>query len=129
MPLLGFDKRFASKVRSGAKTCTIRVPRKRPIKVGDRLYLYTGLRTKGARKLGEGIVTGVTRLVREYALLWLLRLDGFPEPLQLHWTAGLEIAKRDGFDTFNEFDRFFDRYPTPTELRLIVWRRVKKGGK
>ena len=38
-------------MESGAKPCTIRAPRKRPIHVGDTLYLYTGMRTKACRRL------------------------------------------------------------------------------
>jgi hypothetical protein len=37
----------------GMKRQTIRALRKYPFKVGDNLYLYTGCRTKQARKLGE----------------------------------------------------------------------------
>jgi hypothetical protein len=46
----------------GLKCQTIRVLRyykgkPNPVKVGDKLYLYTGLRTKKCRKLGEAICT------------------------------------------------------------------------
>lgn len=56
MPLLGFRARFAAPILDGSKRQTIRRPRKdkRPhASVGSTLYLYTGLRTKNARKLGE----------------------------------------------------------------------------
>ena len=55
MPALSFKKQFATMVESGKKHQTIRKTRKRPIKGGDKLYLYTGMRTKSCRKLGEAV--------------------------------------------------------------------------
>lgn len=51
MALLNFQKQFADLIEAGTKRQTIRAARKYPIKVGDKLYLYTGLRTKYCRKL------------------------------------------------------------------------------
>lgn len=51
MPLLNFELRFAGLIESGEKRQTIRAQRKYPIKAGDKLYLYTGVRTKNCRKL------------------------------------------------------------------------------
>lgn len=50
MPILNFTM-FVDKVISGEKRQTIRKLRKRPFKVGDKLYLYAGLRTKEALNL------------------------------------------------------------------------------
>ena len=60
MPLLGFSV-FKEKLLDGSKTQTIRRPRKHPIKVGDKLFIYWKLRTKECEKLGDGIVTNVER--------------------------------------------------------------------
>lgn len=60
MPLLGFTK-LKSKLLDGSKTQTIRRPRKYPINVGDKLYIYWKLRTKECEKLGEAIATKVVR--------------------------------------------------------------------
>ncbi len=46
MPSLNFEKQFVPLIESGQKRQTIRVERKNPIKVGDKLYLFSGLRTK-----------------------------------------------------------------------------------
>lgn len=62
MPLLGFRPRFATPILDGTKRQTIRAPRKdkRPhAREGQTLHLYTGLRTKNARKLGEATCTVV----------------------------------------------------------------------
>lgn len=48
MVAINFTK-FVDKVESGAKLQTIRSKRKRPIKQGDTLHLYTGMRTKQCR--------------------------------------------------------------------------------
>ena len=53
MAALNFQKQFAPDVESGIKLQTIRAKRKNPIKEGETLYLYTGMRTKKCRKLGE----------------------------------------------------------------------------
>ena len=55
MPALNFQKQFAYAVESGTKRQTIRAERKdgRDPKPGDTLYLFTGMRTKQCRRLGE----------------------------------------------------------------------------
>lgn len=51
MPALNFQARFARAVELGLKRQTCRLRRKRPIKPGDTLHLYTGMRTKQCRRL------------------------------------------------------------------------------
>ena len=51
MPALNFKRMFVSPIRRGLKNHTIRADRKIPIKAGDRLYLYCGLRHKGAFRI------------------------------------------------------------------------------
>jgi hypothetical protein len=53
MGLYNFQARFAPAILSGSKRQTIRARRVREDKPGDTLYLYTGLRQPGAKKLGE----------------------------------------------------------------------------
>lgn len=57
MPALNYQKRFAPLVESGKKKHTIRACRKdgRDPRPGEVLYQYTGMRTKGCRKLREDI--------------------------------------------------------------------------
>jgi len=62
MPALNFKKQFIEKILSGEKKQTIRAMRKRPFKVGDRLYLYTWMRTRWCRKLGEAVCTKVEHI-------------------------------------------------------------------
>jgi hypothetical protein len=51
MPALNFKKQFVDPIRTRRKAHTIRATRKIPIKPRDRLYLYCGLRHKGAFRI------------------------------------------------------------------------------
>jgi len=51
MPALNFQSRFADLVASGKKRQTIRPVRRHPIKAGDLLHLFTGMRTKRCKRL------------------------------------------------------------------------------
>lgn len=53
MALLNFHSSFAPLVESRQKRQTIRARRKCPVEIGERLHLYTGCRTKVARRLIE----------------------------------------------------------------------------
>ncbi len=120
MPALNFQKRFAPAVQNGSKRQTIRGPRVdgRPSATkGCRLYLYTGMRTKGCRKLGEAVCTSTSQLVItvEHAIL----ING--RPLR---TAAAEdaFAQRDGFDCAEELLNWFvETHGLPFKGSLIEW--------
>ena len=92
MPLLGFKQQFAPMVEARKKRQTIRAKREdgRNPKPGDTLYLYTGLRTKSCRKLGETVCRSVQEIVvdvkginlsgdwlNDTAMMHVVRADGF----------------------------------------------------
>ena len=60
MALLGFSV-LKDKLLSHEKCQTIRVPRKIPFKLGEKVYIYWHLRQKDCTKLGEGIITSIVR--------------------------------------------------------------------
>lgn len=62
MPVLNFKPQFVPFILDGTKFHTIRATRKRPVKPGDRLFLYTGLRQKGAKLLREETCIGVKNI-------------------------------------------------------------------
>lgn len=68
--LIGFKKQFASKVLDGTKTQTIRKvsssPKAHVPKVGETLYLYTGLRTKYCQHLKDAVCTDTFPLSLAY---------------------------------------------------------------
>jgi hypothetical protein len=102
MTAINFSRRFAAAVRKGEKRRTIR--RTQRANKGDRLQLYTGMRTKSCRKLGEGVCTKVTKVVvREKSLK--LGAKTVTAPRQL--TA---FAKRDGHETWESLTGWLKKY-------------------
>ena len=99
MPALNFKAEFAPLVESGEKRQTIRKLRKdgRDPKVGDALYLYTGMRTKKCRKLGIAPCESVQPIeIDEYGCLWLQCPEHEDSLLVVHAPELGYIAKRDG---------------------------------
>ena len=123
MPSLNFMERFAGMVERGEKMQTIRRVRKRPIKVGDTLQLYTGQRSKACRKLGVGRCTRV-REIRLTAIGFSDRIDG----VILSPQERFRLAEDDGFEFIEDFMAFFrGRYGLPFEGVLIEWELETKG--
>lgn len=115
MPALNFQKRFAGRVEDGSKRQTIRAMRKHPIRQGDRLYLYTGMRTRSCRKLGGATAI----LVRDILITQTaVKLDG--DTLAARRVA--ELARADGFESVSEFKDFFrTQHGLPFRGQLIQW--------
>ena len=114
MPSLSFQAQFAPKVESGAKRCSIRAKRKHPIKVGDTLFLYTGMRTKACRKLRQAACTATTPIV----------IDGirvFTNGQELTGNQVNRLAIDDGFPTLQAFWAFFHKTDGHFEGDLIEW--------
>ncbi len=122
MPALNFQAQFAPLVESGEKRQTIRSYRKdgRDPKQGDTLYLYTGMRTKACRKLGEVRCNKVYEIVlneryRDPSIGTLMSGCGFPCTID-------RLAKLDGFrNAAAMFDWFEDTHGLPFEGLLIRW--------
>ncbi len=103
MPQIGFTV-FKNQILNGVKTQTIRRPRKRRIRIGDRLYLYWKLRTKECEKLGT------TVCVDTYRLPWRV--------LKHHDL----IARRDGFRNSEEMREWFHKPKDGDVFDVIVWK-------
>ena len=120
MHALNFQERFALKVASGEKRQTIRRVWKRPIKAGDKLYLYTGMRTKRCRPLRTAVC-----LKREAVLINEHSISAVRNGVLEIWTEGEAanwFARLDGFDSWEEMrDWFKARYGLPFEGVLIMW--------
>ncbi len=103
MPAINFKKQFAEKVKSGTKHQTIRALRKdgRNPRPGQTLYLYTGMRTKYCRKLGEAICKSVEQITIEENSSIVVGVDFLDAPQEI------ELAKDDGFDLLADFLDFF----------------------
>jgi hypothetical protein len=100
MPALNFQRQFMAAVLKGTKCQTIRATRQRPIKVGDMLYLFTGMRTKECLRLRATRCTEVAAIeIRGVAV----SLDG-------RWLSLREserLAAADGFEDMRGFLEFF----------------------
>ncbi len=118
MPALNFQKQFVDKIKSGHKRQTIRTPRKNPIKEGDTLYLYTGMRTKNCEKLDE--------VICESVIDFKIHIDGWGcdvGPCMVRERYELDkIAREDGFKDWVEMVRWFiDTHRLPFVGKLIIW--------
>lgn len=123
MPALNFQKQFADKVRTGEKLQTIRKPRANPIREGDTLYLYTGMRTKNCEKLGEGVCYGVKDV--EILENGVMIING----MFLNKSLRNEIANRDGFDTYTDMWLWFkNTHGLPFKGQLILWDKGEIDG-
>lgn len=138
MPILNFKSCYAAAIESGTKRQTIRRPRKRPIKVGDELFLYTGLRTKLVRKLkikGQYMKTLFAYVYCD-PICTQVGTVSFDPPLgiivdgrRLYFKDAHAFAVADGFQTVPGMMSFFlETYPEDfykTTFNYIRWR----GGK
>lgn len=107
MPSLSFQKQFVPGIRAmiskdyavrlkvKPKRTTIRNMRKRPFKKGDRLILFSGLRTKKCEKLGEVRCKKVEEIEidRIGTSPYMVKVNGN----RINETAIHLIAKQDGF--------------------------------
>lgn len=120
MPALNFKARWADKVESGEKPHTIRALRKRPFKVGDRVYLYTGMRTRTCRKLGESDCIRVEPIKIGQTACEPL---GFVEigKVRLFAAQIMALARNDGFEALDEFFDFFVPNGGVFEGQFIEW--------
>ncbi|MCP4215980.1 MAG: hypothetical protein GY765_15105 [bacterium] len=120
MPAYNFKKTFADQVKGGLKKQTIRPVRKRQTRAGEKLKLYTGMRTKGCR------------LLRETTCLSVTSIEIGPEYVKLNgqilgMDARKDLAKKDGFQTLAEFYNFFIQTygimtnADPLKMELIEW--------
>ncbi len=102
MTTLNFSGRFADLVAARTKRQSIREDRHRRYAVGTRLQLYTGLRTKQARKLTEAdpvVVENVYVAIRPEYLT--LGGPGYPK------VDNDEFARMDGFASYAEMVAWF----------------------
>jgi len=118
MPAINFKKCFSILVETGKKCQTIRPLRKQPIKVGDTLYLYTGLRTKQCKKLGEAICSEIHSIkISNMGII----LDG----VYIDHEDAYSLATLDGFLGYRrviDFVDFFSKqYGLPFSGVVIRW--------
>jgi len=117
MPVLNFLKQFEPLVASGEKRQTIRPPRKdgRNPQPGQTLYLYTGMRTKGCKKLTKAeCISSEPILIDSFQIIVGVK--------SLSWSEQAELARLDGFENEVTFIEFFRKqHGLPFHGFLIKW--------
>lgn len=111
MPSLNFTV-FLDKVANGTKPHTIRALRKVPIKAGDDLSFFNGMRTKACRRLRANTECTAAVLISidsddRYVLIGegsRFYRSGVLKPAEID-----ALARRDGFSSARHFFAFFAR--------------------
>jgi hypothetical protein len=123
MPAYNFQSQFVPKILDRSKPHTIRKCRKRPTRVGDRLYLYEGLRTKAARMIAISECVKVERIViylSDYHKVMRVLGD---DMISMTASEVESLALADGFDSTDDFFQFFKRYKAKVLIgfEIIHW--------
>ena len=118
MAMINFQEQFVEAIKSGKKRQTIRKGRKYPIRAGETLYLYTGLRTKKAQKLRV-----VTCIRTHKVTIPIHRMSITIAGRDLTYIQNLnDFAKSDGFEDWSHMTQWFkERYGLPFIGTLIMW--------
>lgn len=124
MPALNYHKQFAPLVESGAKLQTIRAMRKVPIKQGETLYHFTGMRTKYCRRLGVSTCSSALGIdiIRTPAIRAVyLQVGPGGGQYRMQNTEIADLAKKDGFPDLDTFWNWFTNSSTHFTGQLIAW--------
>ena len=121
---------FIDKILSGEKRQTIRRASQKwaNVKAGDKLTLYTGLRTKECRKLGEAVVESNQTILLNPSFCGIKKF-----PLSgAYWLTDEEesiLAKQDGFDNLDDFWAFFENHYGDNMglFKVIRWADFKEA--
>ncbi len=128
MPSLSYKDQFATKVRTGEKSQTIRATRKVPIKQGDILYHFTRMRRPDCERLGYSIAEEVLAIDifdkrDKTGLAVYLAVGSEPDSGQRRLSNAeiRELAKADGFDNIIDFYVWFVGKREHFSGQLIKW--------
>lgn len=126
MPALNFEAQFAPAVERLEKRQTIRARGKRkPPKVGDTLFLYTGMRTARCRKLGEAACLSCEAIsisVKSRTVQIPREVGGQHAWLSLFDNQIEALSKADGFESADAFFAWFGKTHGDTfSGYLIKW--------
>lgn len=109
MVAYSFKKQFGPVIQSGSKRQTIRADRRRHVRPGEELQLYTGMRTTSCRLLGRATCLAVSPILLQLnahqAALWVVTPDVVIYGVDI---AGLtDFARADGFDDWQQLKAFW----------------------
>ncbi len=106
--ILGFKPQFIEPIIKGTKIHTIREDRHNRWKAGNTIQMATGVRTKLYNQFNEGTCFSVQKIEIYYGFL-----SYFPAILidgrKLTNVELSELSKNDGFNSFNDFRKWFNK--------------------
>jgi hypothetical protein len=115
MPAFNFNPRFVPHILSGRTKHTIRARRSRPFKVGDKIHLFTGMRTRFCAKLMETECVNVENI--RITSWWAIMIgDNYLAKDECE-----SFAYADGFDSFTEMMSYWDA-ALPFEGHIVHWK-------
>lgn len=122
--VLGFKKQFVPKILDGTKIHTIREDKTRRWRKGMKINFATGVRTKNYEQFKEGVCTDVKKISITPHKNVCMSLDDTTNGFVMLDDEKdlLKFAQNDGFDTLDDFWKWFDK---PFEGVIIHW--VYKG--
>lgn len=123
MPALNFKKQFPELILAGKKPFTLRAPRKdgRNPKVGDTLYLFTGMRTKSCDQFATELCRFTCDAFVTNGGIYIPELLG-SDDATLSFRAESTFARLDGFDNIVAFYKFHLAGDAGAkDLKLIAW--------
>lgn len=113
--ILGFKPQFVPKILDGSKVHSIRKGNR--WKAGTKIHFATGVRTKNYNQFNSGeCVSTQTIIINPRASLIMIDGNGLNQ-----YTKEL-LAKNDGFDSWEEFETWFDKGLTG---QIIHWTNYK----
>jgi hypothetical protein len=122
----GYQQRFVPAVERRDKRQTIRPEGKNAADAGDMVRHYEHWRKPGCRKIAQGMCLESIPLVRWDRGDWWKRIGDHRvgvrhtgerlSPAQMR-----DLADRDGFESVEELEDWFERYPKGQHLRVIRW--------
>jgi hypothetical protein len=128
MVAYNFQARFVPAIRRGKKTHTIRrLGKRKHAKPGDRIQLYTGLRTSNAQKIIDDpickAVIPVEIILDEECIVSIV-LGGKSQKIE-------QFAIADGFRSADDMHKFWLDFHGPGVFRgyMIAWTRSNGKGR
>jgi hypothetical protein len=119
--IVNFQRRFQDKILRRIKCHTIRAPRKRPIRVGDTMHLYTGLRLKRlpdgsspAVLLGRFPCVRVEEIEINFGEVRIAGMALTPDECE-------SLAYHDGFNNFADMMSYWQHSVMPWRGQILYW--------
>lgn len=124
MPAYNFQRRFVFPILLGKKPHTIRRRRKYATEPGDRIMMYTGLRTKKACKFGEAPCIKIEPIILYLRKHEVLVADERGVYAWMKDYVVEALARHDGFSNVESFFYFFEhtyRDEMLDDFEIIWW--------